>query len=354
MSDSSYSSVGIDVGKDTFHLVALDRSGAVAHKTRCKRDSVMAAVARLDSPCVAMEACGGAHDLARRLRAQGRAVRLLVPADVRAFVRGQKNDYNDAQAIAEAALRPTVRTVGVKSVAQQDVQLLHRVRGRLVRQRTALINQVRAMLLEAGVTVARGRKTIARRLPEILQTENEQLSPARRAMIAASYDGWRQAQQQVREIDAQLKAIAGEDERCQRLLTIPGVGVLSATALVAAVGDAQEFGSGRDLAAWLGLVPRQHSTGGTPRLLGISKRGNTYLRWLFIHGGRSVREHLKREQHSWGPWLSALESRLHPNKVTVAVANKLVRMSWAVLRKGERYQPLATETEQSSSGASDG
>jgi transposase len=353
MDQSAFSSVGIDVGKDTFHIVALDRSGAVAHRARCTRSTVISAVTRLDADVVSMAACGGAHDLARRLREHGQPVKLLVAADVRPFVRGQKNDYNDAQAIAEAAVRPTVRTVAIKTIEQQDIQLLHRMRQRLVAQRTALINQARAMLLESGLTAVRGRKTIARKLPEMLALETAQLSAARRVMLATSYDSWRQAQDQAHQIDAQLKEVARADARCRRLLAIPGIGVLTATALVAAVGNAQEFRSGRALAAWLGLVPRQYSTGGVPRLLGISKRGNTYLRWLFIHGGRSVREHLKRDQHSWGAWLNALDSRMHPNKATVAVANKLVRVCWAVLHKGVAYLPTATNPEPTSCGASD-
>jgi transposase len=185
-----------------------------------------------------MEACGGAHDLARRLREHGQPVKLLVAADVRPFVRGQKNDYNDAQAIAEAAVRPTVRTVAIKTIEQQDIQLLHRMRQRLVAQRTALINQARAMLLESGLTAVRGRKTIARKLPEMLALETAQLSAARRVMLATSYDSWRQAQDQAHQIDAQLKEVARADARCRRLLAIPGIGVLTATALVAAVGNA--------------------------------------------------------------------------------------------------------------------
>ncbi len=168
------------------------------------------------------------------------------------------------------------------------------------------------MLLESGVAVGRGRKTIARKLPELLARDDLGLTPARRDMLGQCLQGWREAEQQAQHIDAQLLATAKSDERCRRLLAVPGVGPLTATALVAAVGNASEFGCGRDLAAWLGLVPRQHSTGGVPRLLSISKRGNTYLRWLFCHGGRSVREHLKREQHAWGPWITALEARMHP------------------------------------------
>lgn len=352
MSASALASIGIDIGKDNFRIVALDHRGEVVHKSRCKREQVVAAALQLDAPLIAMEACGGAHELARRLAGQGRQVRLLVAADVRPFVRRQKNDSNDAQAIAEAALRPTVRTVGIKSVEQQDAQLLHRVRARLVKQRTALINQARAMLLEAGITIGAGRKRIARRLPLLLADEATALSPSRRALLTAQMQSWRSAEEQIAAIDGQLKAVARGDDRCRRLLTIPGVGVLTATALVAAVGSAQEFGTGRDLAAWLGLVPRQHSTGGVPRLLGISKRGDTYLRWLFIHGGRSVREHLPRAKHAWGPWLTALEARMHPNKATAAVAAKLVRLCWALLRKGGEYQAQPIPIPLCSGGAS--
>lgn len=300
MSEALYPVVGVDIGKDSMHLVALDHQGAVAHRQRCTRSTLNAALLRLDAELIAIEACGGAHQIARQLVAQGRSVHLLVAADVRAFVRGQKNDYNDAQAIAEAALRPTVRTVGIKTIEQQDVQLMHRMRSRLVAQRTALINQARAMLLEAGLTVAQGRKSINKRLPELLAREDlPQLSAARRQMLEQCLRGWRNAQTQAEAIETQLSALARSDARCKRLLQVPGVGVLTAAALVAAVGNASEFRSGRDLAAWLGLAPRQHSTGGVPRLLGISKRGDSYLRWLFVHGGRSVREHLKRAQHAW-------------------------------------------------------
>jgi transposase len=320
-------------------VVALDQSGAVAFKARCTRATVLSTLLRLDVEAIAMEACAGAHDRARRLAEQGRCVRLLVAADVRALVRGQKNDYNDAQAIAEAALPPTVRTVGVKTIEQQDIQMLHRMRSRLVQQRTALINQARATLLECGVAVSRGRKTMASKRPELLAREDLGLTQARRDMLGQCLRCWREAEQQAQHIDAQPAAVARADERCRRLLAVPGVGPLTATALVAAVGNASEFGCGRDLAAWLGLVPRQHSTSGLPRLLGISKRGNTDLRWLFCHGGRSVRAHLEREQHAGGPWITGPETRMHPNKATVAVAAKRVRVSWVILRRGVTYQP---------------
>ena len=347
MAQALYPVVGVDIGKDTMHIVALDQSGAIAHKQRCTRATVLTRLLQLDADLIAMEACPGAHHLGRCLSEQGRAVHLLVAADVRAFVRGHKNDYNDAQAIAEAAVRPTVRTVPIKSIEQQDVQMLHRLRARLVRQRTALINQARALLLEAGIPIAQGRKTIARKLPELLARDDVALSSCRREMLTQCLNGWRQAQAEAEQIEAQLSQVARSDERCQRLLAVPGVGPLTATALVAAVGNASEFRSGRDLAAWLGLVPRQHSTGGVPRLLGISKRGNTYVRWLLCHGGRSVREHLKRDQHPWGPWITALEARMHPNKATVAVAAKLARVCWTILRKGQTYQPRAGQANNS-------
>jgi transposase len=332
--------VGIDVGKTSFHVVGLDAQGVVSLRGKHQRAGILSALVQSNAHRFAMEACGGAHELARRLRAAGREVRLIVPADVRPFVRTQKNDYKDAQAIAEASLRPTVRTVPIKSVEQQDVQLIHRARQRLVRQRTAVINQLRAMLLEAGLTAGRGRKVLRRELPRLLEDAENGLSARRRALISSWREEWRRLDEEIARLEGELEAESRSDPRCDRLRTIPGVGPLIATALVAAVGDAHEFRSGRDLAAWLGLVPRQHSTGGKPRLLSITKHGNTYLRWLFIHGARSTREHVDRAQHEWGPWLDELEQRMHPNKATVAVANKLARIAWAVLRRGVEYRPI--------------
>ncbi|MFT3790915.1 MAG: IS110 family transposase [Rudaea sp.] len=352
MNTQTYSCIGIDIGKTNFHVIGLGADGAVSVRSKHHRGGVVAALVKLDAQCFAMEACGGAHDLARRLRGLGREVRLLVPADVRAFVRTQKNDYNDAQAIAEAALRPTVRTVPIKSVEQQDVQLLHRARQRLVRQRTALINQIRAMLLEAGLTAGKGRKVLRRALPILLEDPGNDLSARRRALLASWREEWQSIEKTIAQLESELHNEARNDPRCARLMTIPGVGVLIATALVAAIGDASEFRHGRDLAAWLGLVPRQHSTGGRARLLSISKQGNTYLRWLFVHGARSAREHLDRSQHEWGPWLDELEQRLHPNKATVALANKLARIAWAVLRHGVVYREIDPRQKGLSSSAS--
>ena len=353
MTSSQLASVGVDVGKSCFHVVGLNQQGAIALRGKHTRGGILAALVQCDAQRFAFEACGGAHDLARRLSAEGREVRLLVPADVRAFVRTQKNDYNDAQAVAEAALRPTVRTVPVKSVEQQDVQLIHRARRRLVEQRTALINQIRAMLLESGLTAGKGRQVLRRELPLLLEDAENGLTMRRRALIASWRDEWNRLDVEVSRLEQILEDEAASDPRCQRLRTIPGVGLLTATALVAAVGGASEFRNGRDLAAWLGLVPRQHTTGGKPKLLGISKQGNSYLRWLLIHGARSVRKHLDRKQHEWGPWLDDLEQRLHPNKATVAVANKLARIAWAVLRRGVTYRAIDPRQKGLSGSASD-
>ena len=244
--------------------------------------------ARLEVCTVALEACCGAHHLGRRIAEQGHRVRLMSPEYVRPYVKAQKNDERDAEAIAEAATRPTMRFVELKSEAQLEVQSLHRVRGRLVTERTALINQVRALLLERGITAPQGRRKLERLLPEILAEEGNGLGSRMRRLIEDMRSEWRDLDERISAFNDELAVRARADDAAHRLTTIPGVGVLTATALVAAVGNARTFSCGRDLAAWLGLVPRQATTGGKPRLLGISKRGNRYLRMLLIHGARTA------------------------------------------------------------------
>lgn len=339
LANPSFACVGVDIGKNVFHVATLAANGEPGARSKHGRGTIVRALSTVATDLIAMEACAGSHTLARRLKGLGCKVTLLVPADVRPFVRNQKNDYNDAQAIAEAALRPTVRTVPIKSIEQQDVQLLHRARSQLVGQRTALINQIRAMLLEADVAVPKGRKALRRELPDILADADNELSGRRRTLIENSRQRLRLQDTEIEALSREIEDEAERDPRSLRLMTIPGVGPLIATALIAAIGDGTQFRSGRQLAAWLGLVPGQHSTGGKARLLGISKQGDSYLRWLLVHGARSVRQHLDREQHAWGPWLDELESRMHANKATCAVANKLARIAWAVLRHGGEYRP---------------
>jgi transposase len=330
--------VGIDIGKTSFHLIGLDVAGSIQWKKKLSRPQLMRHMAALPRSLVGMEACCGAHHLARELSALDHDVRLMAPQFVKPFLKSNKNDYLDAEAIAEAVQRPTMRFVPAKSVEQLDLQALHRVRERLVSRRTAVINQIRAFLLERGIVFRAGRQHMAREMPLLFVDERSTLSSRMRTLLQRLWEEWQTLDQDIAAVTKDVEAIAKTDEACRRLLAIPGVGPLVATALVAAVADGTGFKRGRDLAAWLGLVPRQHSTGGKPKLLGISKRGNSHLRRLFIHGARSASMHMKRE-HGLGPWLDQLETRTHKNVAVVALANKIVRISWAVLARQEEYRP---------------
>jgi transposase len=269
----------------------------------------------------------------------------MSPEYVQPYVKAQKNDERDAEAIAEAATRPTMRFVELKSEAQLDAQILHRARTRLVGQRTALINQLRAVLLERGIVVAKGRRQLETFLTEMLDPEAEPpstLSTRTRLLIEDMRLEWSDLDRRITALTAEFVARAREDQAARRLVSIPGFGALNATALVAAIGTGETFRSARDLAAWLGLVPRQATTGGKPRLLGITKRGNTYLRTLLIHGARAALPSLSASPTTMGEWLRGLIGRAHKNKVVVALAGKLARIAWAVLRSGESYRPNIT------------
>jgi transposase len=290
---------------------------------------------------MAMEACCGAHHLGRRLRDQGHQVRLMSPEYVRPYVKAQKNDDHDAEAIAEAATRPTMRFVELKSETQLDMQSLHRARDRLVSERTALINQLRAFLMERGIIVPQGRRKLELHLETLLAAEQVSLSPRTRRLIEDQRAEWRELDRRIGAFDDEFADEARTDEAARLLLTIPGIGPLNATALVAAVGKAETFGRGRDLAAWLGLVPRQVTTGGKPKLLGINKRGNGYLRKMLIHGARAALPTLSKSETPLGGWLRGLAARAHVNIVVVALAAKLARIICAVLRTGQEFEMRA-------------
>lgn len=335
--------LGIDLGKSVFHVVGLDERGVIALKRRLTRTQLAVLVGNLPRCIVAMEACPGSHHMARCVAAHGHTVRLLPPQYVRPYVKTNKNDYRDAEAIAEAVGRGTMRFVNPKTVEQLDLQALHRVRDRLVGHRTALVNQVRAFLLEQGRPMRPGRLALRGELRRLLAAEPSGLSPRLERLVSALMEEWRQLEDRIDSVTKEILAIAAADPACQRLMGVPGVGPISATALVAAVGNGSAFSKGRDFAAWLGLVPRQHSTGGKPRLLGISKRGNTYLRRLLVLGAQSVLRSKVRDRQRFGPWLTHLELRAHRNIVVVALANKLARIAWAVLATETPYQPRFTE-----------
>jgi transposase len=257
---------------------------------------------------------------------------------VRPYGKTNKNDFVDAGAIAEAVQRSTMRFVPVKTDEQLDLQALHRARQRWIGRRTCLINQIRGFLLERGVTVRTGPSYLRGTMVEILANPGGALSASLLSILGELWEEWTQIDERVAKMDEQMQALAREDEACRRLQTIPGIGIVTATALVAAVGNGSAFHKGRDLAAWLGLVPRQYSTGGRSKLLGISKRGNSYLRQLFVHGARAVFARLKREKHQIGSWLDQRGARKKPSVVIVAMANKLARIAWAVLAGNQDYR----------------
>jgi len=324
--------LGVDLGKNSCSVVGMDAAGQVVLRRRMRRKSIIALAAKLPGCVVAMEACCGAHHLARLLVAQGHEVRLMSPEYVRPYVKAQKNDDRDAEAIAEAATRPTMRFVALKSEAQLDVQVLHRVRDRLVGQRTSLMNQIRSILLERGIVVAQGRRKLRDALEALSSDDDGAVGPRVRLLLNDMLDQWRALDTRITALDDEFADMARNDPAARRLATIPGIGVLNATALVAAIGDGRTFSRGRDLSAWLGLVPRQATTGGKPKLLGITKRGSKYLRKLIIQGARAALPSLARMATPLGAWLRGLLARAHGNTVVVALASKLARIAWALLR----------------------
>jgi transposase len=328
--------IGIDLGKNVCSLAGLDEDGRVVLRKRMRRAKLNSFLSNLPPATVAMEACCGAHHVGHLAMAAGHRVRLMPPEYVRPYVKAQKNDDRDAEAIAEAATRPTMRFVPLKSMVQLEAQTLHRMRARLVGARTALINQLRGILLEHGVTVARRKVQLVRRLPDILAADA--LSPRLQLLVEDLSAEWRALDARIAELDREIHKRAREDDASRRLMQVPGIGPLTASALAAGVGKVERFRRGRDLAAWLGLVPRQKTTGGTPKLLGISKRGNVYLRYLLIHGARAVMSRLAQQQTALGSWLRRLLARRHPNVVVVALAAKLARIAYAVLAHGRQFQ----------------
>jgi transposase len=333
--------LGIDLGKNSCSIVGLDGSGHVVMRRRMQRKTIVGMTARLLPCIVAMEACCGAHHLGRILAAQGHTLRLMSPEYVRPYVKAQKNDDRDAEAIAEAATRPTMRFVALKSEEQLDMQTIHRARDRIVAERTSLMNQLRAILLERGIIVPQGRAKLKRQVTELLAQPCSELSLRIRTLIEDMLVRWQAFDERIAAFDAEFIAEAKQNEAARRLTSIPGIGALNATALVAAVGDARTFARGRDLAAWLGLVPRQATTGGKPCLLGITKRGSKYLRKMLIQGARSALPTLSRSKTRLGDWLRGLLVRAHHNTVVVALAAKMARIAWALLRHDRTFEVRA-------------
>src|SRR6266481_676536 len=331
--------IGIDLGKTVFHLVGLNSRGEVVMRKKFSRTQLLRFTANVHVRLIGMEACGGAHFLGRTLREQRHEVRLIPAQYVKPYVKTNKSDYIDAEAIAEAVARPTMRFVPIKTDDQLDMQSLHRVRERWVMRRAAVINQIRGLLLERGITLRKGRHHVNAALPLILEDADANLSGAVRLLLAQLKLDLDQLSVRIDEADAVIQKTAHENEACRRLVAIPGIGPVTATALIAAIGNGGAFHKGREFAAWMGVVPREHSTGGQQKLLGISKRGNSYLRRLFVQGARAVLQQRTKQSSGLSAWLAQLISRTHRNVAAVALANKLARIAWAVLAKNERYRP---------------
>jgi transposase len=330
--------IGIDIGKDVFHLVGFSADGKRVLRQKIKRLALKTTFEGLPRCVVGMEACLSAHFVSRTLRGLGFEPRIIPAIYVKPFCKGQKNDYNDAEAIAEAALRPNLNSVSEKSQDQLDLQALHRVRSRLVSRRTATINQIRAFLIEQGITIRKGLRAVRNSLLTLLDERRDEISPRMRHVILDLHDDWMRLEARIDSVSSEIAEIGESEAHCRDLRTIPGVGPIISTALVAAVGKGDAFDRGRDMAAWVGLVPRQYSTGGRTTLGRISKRGSRYLRTLLVQAAKVI---LMRP-HNWprlsfGAWLTEADQRMHRNKLAVALANKLTRIAWAVLRYGRRF-----------------
>jgi transposase len=331
--------IGIDIGKNSFHVVGLDGRGAIALRQKWSRGQVETRLANMPACLIGMEACVGAHHLSRRLRLLGHDARLMPAKYVRAYSKGQKNDFRDAEAIAEAVQRPMMKFVATKTADQLDLQALHRVRERLVSQRTGVINQIRAFLLERGVAVRQGRHFLRAGLPGILATGCEVLSARMVHLIEDLAGDWRRLDERIEGLSGEIAALARQDAGCERLMSVPGIGPIISSAMVAAIGAGDTFTKGRDFAAWLGLVPKQFSTGDRTVLGRISKRGNRYLRVLFVQAAWVVLIRSKNwERYGLKPWIEAARRRLHRNVLAIALANKLARIAWSVLAHGRTFE----------------
>lgn len=329
---------GLDLAKSVFQVHGVDERGKEVLRKMLKRTEGASFFAKLPPCLIGMEACGSAHFWARKLSEIGHTVKLMAPQFVKPYVKTNKNDARDAEAICEAVSRPNMRFVPIKTVDQQALLSLHRARQGFVSGRTAQANQIRGLLAEQGIVIPKGIGYIERKVPEILEDAENGLPGSSRELFSRLFKHLRHLDEQVKELEVQIKAWHREDAASQRLQAVPGIGPLTASALVASIGNASSFKNGRQLAAWLGLVPRQASSGGKQRLLGISKRGDTYLRTLLIHGARSVLLSLKRRPDQNEGWAARLTARRNHNIAAVALANKNARIVWALLTRGQDYR----------------
>jgi transposase len=336
--------IGIDMGKNTLHLIGLDARGAIMLREKVARGRIALRLANLPPCLIGIEAGMATHYVARELAALGHDVKQVPATYAKPFRQGQKNDFRDAHAVAEAVQRPTTRFVPAKTNEQLDLQALHRVRSRLVSERTAVINQIRGFLLERGIVVRQGPRFLRQQLPDILAKQTDVLSPRMARIVADLANDWRRLDERIETVTDEIGTLAKSDDSCRRVMTVPGIGPIISSAMVAAIGNGAAFARGRDFSAWLGLVPKQMSTGDRTILGRISKRGNGYLRTLFMQAARVI---LLRSanwpKHSFGLWLVRAAQRLHPNVLAAALANKLARIAWTVLAQERSYEARVTK-----------
>jgi len=330
--------VGIDLAKNVFQVHGVNEQGKKAFNKQIRRNQMITFFTQLTPCLIGMEACSGAHYWARKLQALGHTVKLMAPQFVKPYVKTNKHDAADAEAVCEAVTRPTMRFVPIKNSEQQAVLSIHRARQGFVKARTAQANQIRGLLAEYGIIIPQGIKNVRKQMPEILEDSNQVLPGLFRQLLERLSEHLKDLNDQVDELDKQIQIWHRESDISKRLACVPGIGPITATALIASIGDARSFKNGRQLAAWLGLVPRQHSSGGKPLLQGISKRGDTYLRTLLIHGGRSVVRVSSAKKLPTYRWLANLEERRNKNIAAVALANKNARIVWALLTQDREYQ----------------
>jgi transposase len=329
--------VGIDLAKAVFQIHGVG-GAKVAVRKQLKRSEMSSYFARLEPCVIGMEACGSAHHWARKLQEFGHTVKLMSPQFVKPYVKTNKNDMADAEAICEAVTRPNMRYVPVKTVEQQAILSVHRARTGFVKARTAQGNQIRGLLSEFGIVISQGIHSIVKRVPEILEDGENGLPGTMRNLLKRLTENLKEMDRQVDELEKQIQGWHRENEASRRLAEIPGIGPITASAIVATVGKAREFKNGRQLAAWMGLVPKQNSTGGKQNLLGISKRGDTYLRTLLIHGARSVIQCVEKKNPDGSNWLRKLLARRNKNVAAVALANKNARTIWALLAHDQTFR----------------
>lgn len=335
--------LGIDLAKNVFQLHGTDAAGKCRLKKRLSREKLVEFMARLPPCLVGIEACGGSHHWARTFQRMGHEVKMMAPQFVKPYIGANKNDQNDAAGINEAVTRPTMKFVPIKQIAQQDVLLMHRCRELLIKQRTALSNQVRGLLGEYGIVIPQGLRQM-RALPEVIDKNKNSLTDRAVEIFTRLHEQFKKLEEQVNVYNNEVEHNANEDIRCKEIQKINGIGPISASAIVATIGDPHVFKNGREVSAWLGLVPKQHSSGEKIRLSGISKRGDSYVRTLLIHGARSFVRVCEKKTDGLSLWVTDKKRRAGCNKASVALANKNARIIWAMLATGEVYRAQSEPT----------